>query len=52
MDIAKVLLKKLTKEELSVLCDSFDDGSIDDVFDELLPVDMQNYPEKYNTEFD
>jgi len=46
--LGEVLIKKLSKEELGLFCDSFDDGSLDEiVYDELLPVDVKNFPEKY-----
>ena len=46
--IGQVLLEKLTSEELGLLCDAHEEGSMDDVFyDELYPVDEKNHPGKY-----
>lgn len=43
-----ILTEKLTVEELSILCDCYDDGSLDDVFSNvLIPIDFKNHPEKY-----
>lgn len=51
--IGKVLIKKLTKEELREFCTAWDDGSLDDVvYNELIPQDQKNYPEDYITEDD
>lgn len=47
-ELGKTLLAKLTKEELTDLCEAWDDGTLDDVIlDELCPKDALNYPEKY-----
>jgi len=48
--LGETLIKKLSKEELGLLCDSFDDGSLGEIiYEELLPVDVKNFPEKYKT---
>lgn len=47
-DLGKVLIEKLTKEELTDLCEAYDDGSIESIFyDCLYPEDKLNYPAKY-----
>lgn len=47
-NIADILIKRLSLDDLSILCDSWDDGSLDDVFSAfLLPIDLENHPEKY-----
>ncbi len=46
--LAKILLEKLTCEELAALCDAYDDGSIETIFmDTLLPKDIENRPAEY-----
>ena len=46
--IGEILINRLTLEELSALCDSYDDGSLDDIFDTvLIPMDWRKHPEKY-----
>ena len=46
--IANILIGKLTVEELSLLCDCYGDGNLDDAFDVvLLPRDCKEHPEKY-----
>ena len=46
--LGKILISKLSKEELGLFCDSFDDGSLDDIlYNELFPADVKNYPDKY-----
>ncbi len=47
-ELAKVLINKLSKEELNKLCTSFDDGTINELFYVFLtPQDIINYPEQY-----
>lgn len=47
-DLGKVLIEKLTKEELTILCAAYDDGSIEAIFyDHLYPQDVRSYPKKY-----
>jgi len=49
-NISDILIKKLTSSELSKLCDSFDDGSLESVFYKKLYLkDHQNNPKKYTT---
>lgn len=51
--IAKILLDKLTKAELKILCMSFDDGSLINVmYDEVIPVDVANHPDDYVSKTD
>ena len=51
--LGQILIEKLTPDELEQLTDSFEDGSLDDVFyDELFPEDKKNNPEKYADESD
>lgn len=48
VDIAKILVEKLTTEELSVLCEAYDNGELDAEFQEtLIPKDCENNPEDY-----
>jgi len=46
-ELSKILLEKLTKEEIRALCIAWDDGSLDAIFDVLMEQDMKNYPEDY-----
>lgn len=47
-NLGEILIKKLTPDELSALCDAHDDGSLRDIFmGELLPEDLANNPGKY-----
>ena len=47
-DLAKALIKKLTKKQLHLLCEIYDDGSIEDLFfTHLYPEDKRNYPQDY-----
>lgn len=52
-NLALLLKKKLTKDDLHKLCTAFDDGSLDDIFWEvLIPQDVKNFPEDYaDTEY-
>lgn len=48
MDIGKILIEKLTKEELNYLVEFWAEGGFEDVvIDQLLPEDIKNYPEQY-----
>ena len=48
MSIAEVLMQKLTKEELSELCEIYDSGELRDMFEnKLFPQDEINFPDKY-----
>lgn len=48
--LAIFLTTQLTPEELSLLCEAYDDGRIRDMFEEvLLPYDQKNFPEKYHS---
>jgi hypothetical protein len=47
-EMAKLLLEKLSKEQLSMFCDMYDDGSFMEVVDfHLIPKDAENFPAKY-----
>lgn len=46
--IGQILIEKLTKEELTDLCEAHDHRCIADIFyNDLYPKDEENYPEKY-----
>lgn len=48
MEIGKIIIEKLTKEELNLLCERWDDGSFSEIMiDKLIPQDVKNYPEQY-----
>lgn len=47
-EMAKLLLEKLSKEQLSMFCDMYDEGSFGRLFESfLLPKDAENFPAKY-----
>lgn len=41
------IIKKLTKEEISKLCEMKDNGKIDSFFTRLLKIDKRNNPDNY-----
>jgi hypothetical protein len=46
--IGEMLKEKLTKEELNILCNAFDQGLLNSVFyNYLLKEDKKNFPEDY-----
>ena len=48
MVLAKVLINKLTKKELAMLCDSYEVGDFDyDIIPELVEQDAKNRPAVY-----
>ena len=48
MNIAEILIEKLSKEELGSLCDAYDNGEFEaHVIPVLLEQDSENYPAKY-----
>lgn len=48
MELAMVLLEKLTAEEIHMLCEAYDNGSLEiTMVNFLLPRDAKNYPESY-----
>lgn len=51
MELAKILLEKLSKEELGALCDAYDSGEFEaHIMPELLEKDFDNRPNKYHNE--
>jgi len=48
MDIGNILITKLSKYELSVLVESWDDGSLGEIMlKKLIPEDKKNFPKIY-----
>ena len=48
MEIAKILIEKLSKDELGALCDAYDNGEFEaHIVPVLLEQDFENHPEKY-----
>jgi hypothetical protein len=46
--LAKILLTKLTKEEVHILATAYDDGTLDCVMREIIiPHDVVQYPDQY-----
>lgn len=42
------IIAKLDKDEISYLCDYFDNGNLIDLFyEKLFPIDAKNNPDKY-----
>ena len=48
MELAKVLINKLSKKQLALLCDSYECGDFDyDIIPELIEQDAKNRPAAY-----
>ena len=46
--LARILINKLTKKELALLCDSYDNADFDyDIMPELIEQDAKNRPTTY-----
>lgn len=47
-----LLATKMNKDMLHKLITCWDDGSLDQILEDLLPIDAERFPETYNTQED